>query len=250
MTATRPRLLAGRGWRTALVVLLLACAAPLGAAGLQVSPTTVEIQAARNAGGLTLFNNGSRDFTAQARVFRWSQVDGEDVLEPTTDLAVSPPMLELPAGSRQLVRVIRLGPPPEQETSYRIIVDELPAEPQDSGQGAALRFVLRYSVPVFVAPADGQPTAPVLHTRVIGDAEGRRRIEVQNVGNGRAQVAGLSYVTPGGERIAIAPGLSGYVLPGQHRYWDLPEALGTRSGGSFEARINGEPTARTLVLDH
>lgn len=229
--------------------MLLACAGLAGASGLQVTPTTVEVQAARSSGGLTLINNGSQTLSAQARIFRWTQVDGEDVLEPTTDLAISPPMLELPAGGTQLVRVIRLGPPPAVETSYRVVVDELPPEERPEGEGAALRFVLRYSVPVFVAPADGQPTAPMLHTRVL-DVDGGRQLEVQNLGNGRAQVANLTYVTPDGGRISVAAGLSGYVLPGQHRRWDLPARLTTRSGGAFEARINGEPSARTLALDH
>lgn len=241
---------AWRPWRIACAAVLLAVSGLAGASGLQVSPTTVEVSAARGAGGLNLVNNSSRTLTAQARVFRWTQADGEDVLEPTTDLAISPPMLELPPGGRQLVRVIRLGPPPAEEASYRVIVDELPLEDQHDGQeGAALRFVLRYSVPVFLAPANGQPTAPMLHTRVLG-VEGGRQLEVQNLGNGRAQVGGLVYVTTAGERISVAPGLAGYVLPGQYRRWDLPAELATLPGGSFEARINGEPSARTLALDH
>lgn len=249
MTPARPTVSPGRAWRAACTAALLCFAGLAGAAGLQVSPTTVEVPSARAAGGLTLINNGSRTLTAQARVFRWTQVDGEDVLEPTTDLAISPPMLELPAGGRQLVRVIRHGPPPQDETSYRVIVDELPLEGQRDGEGATLRFVLRYSVPVFLAPADGQPTSPVLHARVT-EAEGARQFELQNLGNGRAQVAALAYRAPDGERVSIAPGLSGYVLPGQYRRWDLPDQLAIPSGGSFEARINGEPSARTLALDH
>lgn len=218
------------------------------ATGLQVSPTIIEVPAARTAGGLTLANSGSRAVTAQARVFRWSQVDGEDVLEPTADLAISPPMLELAAGASQLVRVIRLAPPPPDEASYRVIVDELPLDDERSAGDASLRFVLRYSIPIFLAPADGRPTAPALHAQVV-DAGGTRKLELQNLGNGRAQVAALAYAAPGGERVSIAPGLSGYVLPGQRRRWNLPNALATPSGGAFEARINGEPSARTLALD-
>lgn len=236
--------------RIACAFLLLAAAGTAGAAGLQVSPTTVEVQSGRSAGGLTLTNNGSRPLTAQARVFRWTQVEGEDILEPTTDLAISPPMLELPPGGTQLVRVIRLGPPPETEASYRVIVDELPLQEQSGGDGAALRFVLRYSVPVFLAPAGDVATAPVLHARITTAADsGNRHFQLDNMGNGRAQVADLVYRTAEGERVAIAAGLSGYVLPGQQRRWPLPPALANVSGGAIEARINGEPSARTLALD-
>ena len=247
MTRTRPR--ARHGWRLAGAALLLVFGGLASAAGLQVAPTTVEVPSTRSAGGLTLMNNGSRPLTAQTRVFSWTQVDGEDVLEPTTDLAISPPMLELPAGATQLLRVIRLGPPPQQEASYRVIVDELPLDGGTDSDGAALRFVLRYSVPVFIAPADGQPTAPMLHARVTVADDGDRQLELQNLGNGRAQVAGLAYVAPDGERVSISPGLAGYVLPGRQRRWPLPDRLAAPSGGSFEARINGEPSARTLALD-
>ena len=234
-------------WRAAVTALLLAFAGAAGAASLQVATTSVTVPSERNAAGLTLMNNGSEPLTAQVRVFRWTQVEGEDVLEPTTDLAVSPPMLELAPGGSQLVRVIRLGAPPEGvETSYRVIVDELPL---DAGEEhAGLRFVLRYSVPVFIAPAKGRNTAPVLHTRVVS-VDGNRWLELENLGNGRAQVADLAWAAPDGERVTIAGGLSGYVLPGQRRRWRLPERLSMPVGGSFQARINGEASERTLALD-
>lgn len=250
MIAARPTAGTSGRWRRAVCAALFSLLPGLaGAAGLQVSPTTVEVAATRGAGGLTLVNNSARPLTAQTRVFRWTQADGQDVLEPSTDLVVSPPMLELPPGGTQLVRVIRTGPPPQHEAAYRLIVDELPVEQPEGEPGAALRFALRYSIPVFLGPAGGEPTAPVLHARVTADRDGRQ-FELQNLGNGRAQIAALTYLAPSGERISIAPGLSGYVLAGQLRRWPLSDQLTTPLGGAFEARINGEPSARTLALDH
>src|SRR5690606_27632881 len=94
---------------------------------------------------------------AQVRVYRWTQVDGQDVLEATRDLAISPPMLEVASGGEQLVRVVRLGPAPAAtEASYRVVVDELPVAAVDAADGGeGLRFVLRYSIPVFVASQAG-----------------------------------------------------------------------------------------------
>ncbi|WP_149193848.1 fimbrial biogenesis chaperone [Luteimonas suaedae] len=243
--------LLGNRWRTGCVAALLLASAVAGAASLQVTPTTVVVPADRSADGLVLSNNGQAPLHAQVRVFRWTQANGEDVLEPTTELAISPPMLELPPGGEQLVRVIRLGPPPaEVEASYRVIVDELPLEQPDGPepQAKGLRFVLRYSIPVFVAPQSRQTTAPVLHARLAGGPEARF-LELENLGNGRAQVSDLAHVGPDGDRLVIAAGLSGYVLPGRNRRWALPAGLGTGSGGTFQARINGEAVERTLVLD-
>ena len=238
-------------WMAAgLAALLLAVPAVGGAASLQVAPTTVTVPAHRSADGLFLSNNGTTPLHAQARVYRWTQAAGEDVLEPTTDLALSPPMLELPAGGKQLVRVVRLGPPPADiEASYRVIVDELPVQ-GDAGQAdrPGLRFVLRYSIPVFIAPQGDAATAPVLHAR-IGGAAGARHFELENTGNGHAQVSDLTHVAADGTRRVIATGLSGYVLPGQGRRWTLPHDLAASPGATFQARINGEAVERTLALD-
>src|SRR5688500_4736362 len=110
-------------WTLACVLSLALCATANGAS-LQVSPTSVTLQAPQNADGLTLTNTGTAPLHAQVRVFRWTQQDNEEKLEPTRDLAISPPMLQLAPGAQQLVRIIRLGSPPmDAETSYRLIVD-------------------------------------------------------------------------------------------------------------------------------
>ena len=236
-----------RNWRLLGAALLLTASATAGAASLQVSPTTIDLQAARNAAGLTLTNNGDQPLAVQVRVFRWTQAGGDDVLESTTDLAVSPPILELPAGGEQLVRLVRLGSPPAQETAYRMVVDELPVEPPKDTGRPGVRLVLRYSIPVFTGPAGDAGTAPMLHAQVVADG-GTRHIELENVGNGRAQVSDLAHVAADGRRQVIAGGLSGYVLPGQHRRWELPATLASTTGGTINARINGEASERTLVL--
>lgn len=218
-------------------------------ASLQVSPTSVVVPASQNAGGLTLENTGDTPLHGQVRVFRWRQGDGVDRLEPTRDLVVSPPMLRLSPGQRQLVRVIRLGAPPAgEETAYRLIVDELPDPfaPDDTRHG--LRFMLQYVIPVFLLPADGPPPSPDLHARRV-QAGGRAALELHNTGRQHAQVADLQYVAPDGRRHAIAPGLSGYVLPGQARHWPLPAIALPPASGAFQARINGEPVAQTLPMD-
>lgn len=237
------------GARLALLLLLLTGAGSAAAAGLQVAPTTVEIPAARQAGGLYLTNTGPDALHAQVRVFRWTQEGGEDRLESATELAVSPPMLEIPAGAEQLVRVVRLGPAPAAETSFRLVVDELPLEEAgaEDDDGAQLRFVLRYSIPVFLGPQGGAVTAPVLRAR-LGGAAASLYLEVHNSGDGRAQLSDLAHVDGGGTRRVVAAGLAGYVLPGRERRWMLPPGI-PAGEGSFQARINGEVESRALALD-
>jgi len=230
-------------------VLSLGLSASVDAASLQVSPTSVTLQARQNADGLTLTNTGSTPLHAQVRVFRWTQRGGEENLEATRDLTISPPMLELAPGAQQLVRVIRLGPPPvDVETSYRLIVDELPvANVGETKPG--LQFVLRYSVPVFLMPQEGAVAiAPALRTRLVREGD-RSFIEIDNAGKHHAQVAELGYVAANGERHPIAAGLSGYVLPGNTRRWPLPATFVVSTSGTFKARINGEAVEQSLALD-
>nr|WP_255783986.1 molecular chaperone [Lysobacter chinensis] len=220
---------------------------------MQVAPTSITIRTGQVAEGLTLRNTGTAPLHAQLRVFRWHQDGGEDSLEATTDIALSPPMVEIAPGGRQLVRVVRTAPPPvDVETGYRIIVDEIPVARDGDGQEpspqAGLRFVMRYSIPLFLAPPQPDAPMPSLHAHVVGD--GRERfIEIRNDGQGHAQVADLAFVGADGRRTVVAPGLSGYVLPGRNRRWKLPERLDSPLDGAFKARINGESVERTLAMD-
>ena len=221
--------------------------APAVAAGLQVTPTSLTLQAKQSADGLWLSNTGSKPLQAQVRVYRWTQENDEERFEATRALAISPPMLELAPGARQLVRVIRLGAPPTAEESYRLIVDELP--PGDQDRPAGLQFVLRYSVPVFLAPAGDAALAPELHAQLSFEGE-QARLSVHNRGGQHAQLADLVFVDAQGGRHAIGSGLFGYALAGQRMRWPLaaPTEL-LRGPGTFKARINGESTERTLALD-
>ncbi|MBB5874708.1 molecular chaperone [Xanthomonas sp. 3498] len=230
----------------ALAALWLAAAGAAVAASLQVAPTSVSLRAEETAQGVWLSNSGDVPLRAQVRVFHWQQRDGEDVLDPSDRIALSPPMLELAPHSRQLVRVIRLDPAPGAgEDAYRILVDELPSQDASGNASAGLQFVLRYSVPVFLKPAVA--TAPALRARLVRDGAGTA-LEVLNQGNGHAQLVDLQFVAGDGQRSAIAQGLAGYVLPGQRKRWPLPAAL-AQPQGTFEARINGEPRAQSLVVD-
>ena len=60
------------------------------AASLSVVPISVDVVRPATIGTVTLRNRESRPLPAQVRVFRWTQVDGEDRLEPTDDVVASP----------------------------------------------------------------------------------------------------------------------------------------------------------------
>lgn len=122
--------------RVKLPVKQCACACLLGmvasanlatASGLQIAPVTLTLQATQNADGIWLSNAGENVLNAQVRVFRWSQSAYDNKLSPSQGLVISPPMLALAPGERQLIRVIRTSPPSAHaEDAYRLSIDELP----------------------------------------------------------------------------------------------------------------------------
>lgn len=231
-----------------LASLCLLAPAPVAAAGLQVSPVSVTLTAQETADGLTLSNVGDATVHAQVRVYRWRQGAEGDVLEPSTGLAISPPMVALEPGRSQLVRVIRTGQVPTAgaaEDAYRIVVDELPIADPDARGGLA--FVFRYSLPVFVEPA-GPEAKPELAWKLV-EVDGRIALEVRNSGRKHAQVADVAVRWSDGERTELAPGLLGYALPGTSVTWGTAEAW--REGasiGSLEVRINGQEAQPDLLL--
>ncbi len=219
------------------------------ASGLQVSPVMLSLQARQNAEGLWLSNTGDQVLHAQVRVYHWTQEGGEEQLTPSRGLLVSPPMLEIAAGSRQLVRVIRVGAPPSGtaavEDAYRISVDELPVDTQG---GKGLNFVLHYSLPVFVEPAGKGSTAPELHWSLRRE-DGHAVLVVSNSGDGHAQLSQLSFTDSQGGKVIVSDGLLGYVLPGAQMHWALKSpADAFVGGGTLHARINGEAVTQPISL--
>lgn len=217
------------------------------ASGLQVAPISLTLKPTQNADGLWLSDTGSNPIHAQVRVYRWTQSDGKDQLVPSRDLVVSPPMLAIAPGARQLIRVIRVVAPPQgtgaAEATYRLAIDELPVEPHNGK--AELQFVLHYSLPVFVEPAAG-PVSPRLQWQ-LADQGGQEVLQVTNTGTGHAQLSDMSYVDHAGKRHAIDGHRLGYVLPGATMVWPLNQpAKNFAGGGSLEARINGAPTTQAI----
>lgn len=226
----------------AMVVATLASPAAKSS-GLQVSPIGLSVAAKAQAEALWLTNTGAETIHAQVRVFRWTQADGKDFLEPSRDLVVSPPMVTIAPGDRQMVRVIRQVAPPEgAEAAYRVLVDELPV---DGAKKEGLQFVLRYSIPVFLSPR-GDPTVKATLQATWEASSPGGTLHVRNTGTGHAQVADIVRQDARGERTVLRSGLVGYALPGSAMRWALPVAP---DGGSVRARINGDPTESTLVVD-
>ncbi len=225
----------------ALAVLALSGGPAFAKGQLQTRQTGVDLPAGVRGGRLVLGNAGDASVAAQIRVFAWTQDANGDHLVPTTDLAVSPPVTEIPAGADQLVRVVRTGPAPTHEMAYRLVVDELPGD-RGSRSGSTVDVRLRYLIPVFVRVADPAPVALKCHLD-------RAHLACSNGGGVAAQLGASTLVARDGRKLHITSGLLGYVLAGSARGFDLDaKAVGNAGAWSqLEVMLNGQPARIDLT---
>lgn len=224
--------------------LIAAAAAALLSPGLAQAqsaivlwPTDPRIAPGEQATGVWLENHGAKPVTLQIRAHDWTQDAGGDHESATQAVVSSPPIATIAPGQRQLVRVIRRGPAAAGETSYRLLVDELPQPAPEGGSGVVARLAvqMRYSLPLFAYGTAADRLASHLSSAV-HLVDGKRWIEISNRGSLHARLTDLRIGTGAGARM-IRPGLIGYVLPGATMRWQLPDDLSP--GQPLRVNVNG-----------
>lgn len=225
-------LLAGIG----ALALVSASAIAANATSLQVAPTTIDMTAPDSASVLNLRNGAKKPVSVQIRVFRWSQKNGVEKLEPTTNVVASPPAARLAPGQEYVVRVVRVGKKPVVgEETYRVLVDEVPVK-GDAGVNA-VRFVLRQSIPIFFKSEEA--SQPKVTWTVERGAKGAV-LKATNAGTTRLRISDLQ-ATQGGKSVVTRQGLVGYVLGGSTMTFPLA-AKGVGSGAVLIKAVgNGGP---------
>lgn len=186
------------------------------AASLRISPTTIEFQAEQNSQTLSILNQSSEVTTVQARIFKWTQEQGRDVLTPSNDIVVSPPVISLNSATSYNYRVVNLDKTPvKDERSYRLILDELPKpiDPRKPPQG--LSVLMRISLPVFITNKDEmQQIAWKIETK-----SEKTVLTVINQGGRRALLDNVKVIdlTDNKEYEMPISTVNGYVLVGKER---------------------------------
>lgn len=201
------------------------------ASTLRVSPVGLDLPPGQNAATLSLSNSDVAPLNVQVRVFRWSQRDGGDVLEPATGVVISPPIAKLAPGAVRTVRVVRLDPKmPERQEAYRLIVDELPP-PLGEGN-RSITLLMRHSIPLFFAASGDRAK---VEWRLI-QSEGGPALVASNTGGRHLRIANLRIRDATGAVLAERSGLVGYALPGSKMTWPT---------GAFQAAPGLHLTADT-----
>ncbi|WP_197499285.1 molecular chaperone [Mangrovibacter phragmitis] len=195
------------------------------AATLQVAPVNIGMTTEQQATAVWLTNTGSLQESAQIRLYQWNQVNGKDVLEPTTTLVSSPAITSLGAGQKQLIRLIALKPfTADKEHSFRLIIDELPGEQANKDDHHAIHFLLRYSIPVFIA-SHSLPGNDNRKTATCQWDSAHRQLVLHNQGSRHIKLSDLQVENQQGRQLHHEDGLVGYLLPGSWQAISVPASL-------------------------
>ncbi|EPJ3207211.1 molecular chaperone [Salmonella enterica subsp. enterica serovar Derby] len=222
----------------------LVCTVNSYAATLQVYPVTLEFCGNESAQAIYVRNTGSATIGAQIRVYAWHQQNNKDNLTETQDVMVSPPMTTIPVSRQQLVRVILATPGRgDTEQAYRIIVDELPGE-NNMADKDGVRFLLRYSIPVFVNCKETHPASGQLAVSIVRTAQ-PLMLKIKNNGNQHVKLSDV-FLVSGTKNIAMSKGLLGYVLPHSEKEWPLPNGITTAS--SLSLYLNDNVQKQTINI--
>jgi fimbrial chaperone protein len=238
------------GWgRAAAAALLLCLAARASAASLDVNPVRIDLAPVARSAELTLTNVSSEPLSVQVDVREWSQdFDGAEQLADTRALLAVPPIVTIPPGERQVVRIGRVAVPAENvEKTFRVLVTELAGAPAAKG-GPGLNMRLRLSIPVFVAPVAAHAAAEIAIENVAASEDGTH-VTLHNTGNVHAKIeridvrgdgdwSSLPLETVSGLRYLLPNARAGLALPEQH-----VTAIRIRAddGGEWEHAVSALP---------
>jgi fimbrial chaperone protein len=222
------------------ILALLVSAHPSPAGQLRVEPVLLELNAPAAAASLTLRGGDDGEVVVQTRVLRWSQVNGKETLEPTSDVVASPPSVKLAPGADYVVRVVRVTKRPVQaEESYRVLVDQLPD--LRTQRTRSVNLLLRQSIPVFYR---SRQIAPSNVTWTLGYENDKLVVTANNAGDERLRIASLRLRDTANTNVSFGNGLVGYVLGQSSMNWTAPNApRGFGAGGtvSIDAETDKGP---------
>jgi fimbrial chaperone protein len=215
-----------------------------------IAPVRVELTAAKRTEVLTLKNQENAPVVIQARLYSWSQVDGEDLLVETRDLLATPPVFTLSPEGEQVIRVaVRsadASADAHRERSYRLVLQEVLPEAPNGFTG--LRVALKISLPIFIKPSQPAKSEVAWHAR--RHAEGIE-ISARNDGTAHLQITDFTLESARGNKARQS--VSRYVLPGSRVTWQLPSTAWDADTMALKLHAftdEGEVSKEITLLEH
>jgi fimbrial chaperone protein len=222
----------------AICAMLCTQASVARANGLTIFPLKADLSPQVRTAAFNVVSGEAAPMLMQIHLFTWTQADGIDVLTPSDELLVGPPIFTLQPAQTQLIRVgLRDNPAENRETAYRIVIGEVP-----TGQRTGLTFAFRLSMPIFVSPAT--PSGPHAAWSVVRSDASHLRFTLHNDGDQHFHLVALRIeATPGGTPLVSGSAIA-YVLADQWRSWNVSNA---KVGGAHAFRIEATTEGGALL---
>jgi fimbrial chaperone protein len=201
-------------------VFLFAVGSSCAMAGtFNITPVKVDLTKNSSIAVIQVRNAGTAATTIQLHTLRWTQVDGEDKLQPTREIIATPQIFIIKAGATQLIRIGMLGKPNSTiENAYRLLMEEIPFAPEPGFKG--LQVALKISIPIFVQPES--KISQELDFSWTEAPDNQSRLVIVNHGSAHAQILRMKIADAVDEKSTLwAYEKTLYILPGQRRSIDF-----------------------------
>lgn len=200
-------------------------------------PLTLVMEQNKTVVSLHVRNDEAQAKIFEVQAFNWTQDGGDDVLEPASDLIVTPPIVKLAPGEEKIIRigVMRKDASRAQEKAYRLLLRDITPIEVEAGE---LHLRMQYLLPLFMSP--GRPQAG-LQLVEAASLDNPGCIQITNAGNVHAK---LVWTAPENARKSIAP-TQKYVLAGAQSLVcpDQPVVHGDRLIAGITSAYQNEVTS-------
>ncbi len=138
---------------TATGLLLLIGIGTASASQFQVNPIRVFLSPTKASDLLNIRNESSEALRFQLSVYGWKETStGEELLSSTDDIVFFPTLLSVAPGEARKVRIGTAAMKTAVEKSYRMFVEELPAQKREPPELGQVSVLTRLGIPIFVQP--------------------------------------------------------------------------------------------------
>lgn len=183
---------------------------------IQISPLRLELSDTHSTSILIVKNRANTPSLVQLELSAWSQQNNEEILEPSRDILISPPVFTIAANSEQIIRVVmRRKADRGKELTYRLFLREVEDKSQISKAGE-IKVLLNISIPIFVQPM--VKAQPKLLWRASVDSAKKIQLKLINEGNQHIQIK--SFQLGSGDQHLNQTSMR-YVLPSSTIEWTL-----------------------------
>lgn len=204
--------------RIALVISFLFYSIASSAFSVFINPVILKLDNGQQIVSFTATNKSDTKMTFQLSAEKWNQKNGVDSTVRSNDIIVTPPVITIPPGAEQTIRVGLRNPVVySTEATYRVLLRQLSVDANNKFLKNSLNVLLSFSMPLFITPAQ-EIKSISWDIKKISDT--KLRLKLINKGNVHVVISKLALQDASGS-IYFSPKVVGRVLSGQSQEWEL-----------------------------